>query len=342
LLHATPTAPRQAPAKNVILLFLYGRVSQLDTLDPKPNAADDICGPFRTIPSRLPGVRLCEHLPRLASKLDRVALVRSMSHPNPIHGVAYAVTGIDRVDIPMELNRRDSRHWPFFGSVLDYLEDQDHPCRRLPDVPRTLHLPWAQSTRSFPHQRAGLLGGFLGPRYNPVVAEFIGSGVNPATYRQDDPFGGIYHLFGQSALQARRLVESGARLVSVFWDEFGLLCGAWDTHEKQTDRLSRELCPGFDQSFTALLDDLEQRGMLDEKLVLCLTEHGRTPQAERRGGLADGRGHWSDGRGRRGPRPSGWRERRPRRLSRGTARLAQGHLAYRLPSARRRFAPDDP
>jgi hypothetical protein len=103
-----------------------------------------------------------------------------------------------------------------------------------------------------------------------------------------------YHLFGQSALQARRLIEGGARLVSVFWDEFGQSCGAWDTHEKQSHRLSRELCPGFDQTITALLDDLEQRGLLDETLVLCLTEHGRTPNAERRGDSVDGRGHWSE------------------------------------------------
>jgi hypothetical protein len=362
------------PAKNVILLFLYGAASQLDTFDPKPNAPEDIRGPFRTIATRLPGVRLCEHLPRLASMLDRVAVVRSMSHPYPIHGVAYAVTGIDRIDIPMELNRHDSRHWPFFGSVLDYLEDQDGRGRRSPDVPRTMHLPWVQSTRSAPHQRAGYFASFLGPRYNPVVAEFIGGATRQDTYRNNDPHGGIApggrfeiantalaadltldrlntrlrlveqfdrqrrhldqataslgrsrqlalsvttsprlrqalnlelepvrvrerygrHLFGQSTLQARRFIEAGARLVSVHWDEWGLSDGAWDTHEDQTDRLKGELCPGFDQAFTALLEDLEQRGMLDETLVLCLTEHGRTPQAERRGGSLDGRNHWSE------------------------------------------------
>ena len=277
----------------------------------------------------------------------------------------------------MELNRHDTRHWPYFGSVLDYLDDQDHPTRRLPEVPRTLHLPWVQSTRSAPHQRAGLFGGFLGPRYNPVVAEFVGPSAGAATYRPNDPYGGIdrrgrfeiadtslgadltldrlhtrlslmdqldrqqrhlettgaavtsldrnrqqalsvltsprlrqalnlqaepeavrqrygYHLFGQSTLQARRLIENGARLVSVFWDEFGLSCGAWDTHEKQTARLKNELCPGFDQTIAALLDDLGQRGMLDETLVLCMTEHGRTPNAERRGASVDGRGHWSE------------------------------------------------
>ncbi len=377
---AKAAATDRARAKHVILLFLYGGASQLDCFDPKPHAPEDIRGPFGTVATRLPGVRLGEHLPRLASMLDRVALVRSMSHPYPIHGVAYAVTGIDRIDIPMELNRHDIRHWPYFGSVLDYLDDQAAASgareRRSAAVPKTLHLPWLQSARSAPHQRAGYFAGFLGPRYNPVVAEFVGQSAGAETYRPDDPHGGIacggrfeiahtamaaeltldrldrrvrlveqfdqqlrrldedpamaslernrqralavttspqlrqaldlereplslrerygQHLFGQSTLQARRLIEAGARLVSVHWDEWGLSDGAWDTHEKQTVRLKNELCPGFDQAFTALVEDLEQRGMLDETLVVCMTEHGRTPHAERRGGSLDGRNHWSE------------------------------------------------
>jgi uncharacterized protein (DUF1501 family) len=102
-----------------------------------------------------------------------------------------------------------------------------------------------------------------------------------------------YHLFGQSALLARRMVEAGTRLVTVFWDEFGRSCGGWDTHEKAEQRLKNELCPGLDQAYTALLTDLEERGLLDETLVICMGEHGRTPQPEKRNGLADGRGHWS-------------------------------------------------
>lgn len=367
--------PLPATAKHVILLFLYGAVSQLDTFDPKPDAPEDIRGPFRTIPTCVPGVRISELLPRTASMLDRVAVVRSMSHPYPIHGVAYAVTGAGHIDIPMELNRHDGRHWPYFGSVLDYLDDQT--LRREPrvPVPQTIHLPWTQSSRSAPHQRAGYLAGFLGARYNPVVLEFVGESANKPTYRAGDPHGGILpggrftiadtalapdmtldrlsgrirlldqfddarrhldqthaghdldrnrqlalsvttsprfrqaldlereptgvrerygqHLFGQGTLQARRLIEAGARLVSVQWDEFGLSDGSWDTHEHQTTRLRNELCPAFDQSFTALLDDLEQRGLLEETLVVCMTEHGRTPQAERRGASLDGRNHWS-------------------------------------------------
>src|SRR5262245_4056456 len=99
---------RGGRAKNVILLFLYGAASQLDTFDPKPDAPEDIRGPYGTIPTAIPGVRISENLPLLARRLDQVCLVRSMSHPYPIHGVAYAVTGIDQVDIPMELNRNDT------------------------------------------------------------------------------------------------------------------------------------------------------------------------------------------------------------------------------------------
>jgi hypothetical protein len=372
LLRAAPESGGRA--KNVLLLFLYGGVSQLDTFDPKPDAPEDIRGPFRPIATSVPGVRVCETLPRLARLVDRVALVRSMSHPYPIHGVAYAVSGTDRIDIPMELNRHDTRHWPFFGSVLDYLEDVDHPGQTR-DVPRTMHLPWAQSARSAPHQRAGMFAGFLGPRYNPVVAEFNGQATNPHTLRPNDPFGGVepsgrfvianaglppeltldrlhgrlrlveqfdvarrhlddsravaaldrnrqlalsvttsprlrdaldlgrepetlrrrygYHLFGQSALQARRLLEAGVRLVTVFWDEFGLSDGAWDTHLKLTERTRDELCPPFDQAFAALHEDLSQRGLLDETLVVVMTEHGRTPLPERNRDGADGRNHWS-------------------------------------------------
>src|ERR1019366_8040088 len=188
--------PPQATAKHVILLFLYGAVSQLDTFDPKPDAPQDIRGPFSTIATRIPGVRISELLPRTASMLDRVAVVRSMSHPYPIHGVAYALTGVGHIDIPMELNRHDGRHCPYFGSVLDYLDDHgaltpDPSPRgrgeRMPAVPQTIHLPWMQSSRSAPHQRAGYLAGFLGARYNPVVLEFVGESANTATYRPSDP-----------------------------------------------------------------------------------------------------------------------------------------------------------
>src|SRR5207253_2404658 len=81
-------------------------------------------------------------------------------------------------------------------------------------------------------------------------------------------------LFGQAALAARRLVEAGSRFVTVFWDEFGLAGSGWDTHWEHYPRMKNELCPGFDLGMAGLLRDLEARGMLDETLVVCLSEHG--------------------------------------------------------------------
>jgi hypothetical protein len=360
-------------AKNVMILYQYGAMSQIDTLDPKPEAPAEVRGPFRSIATKLPGVRLGEHLPLLADRLDRVTLVRSMNHPEPIHNVANTVTGIRRTDVPMELNQRDPRHWPFFGSVVDYLETTEGGNGRAGDplIPRNVILPWKQSTHA-PEKRAGFFGGFLGSRYDPTPIEFKGRGTIQNCVEAFNPYCGInlqdtfnfaatalgpqitidrfrarrslvdqltdqqrylgqsattqafdelqqiafalcdatslpaalnldrespalrerygHHLFGQSAMLGRRMIEAGSRIVTVLWDEFAANNSAWDTHNNQTRRMGRELCPGFDQTFAALLDDLEQRGLLDETLVLCLTEHGRTPLPENGG---DGRGHWS-------------------------------------------------
>src|SRR5262249_23193535 len=79
-------------------------------------------------------------------------------------------------------------------------------------------------------------------------------------------------VFGQGALVARRLVEAGSRFVSVFWDEFGLAGSGWDTHWDHYPRMRNELLPGFDMAFAGLLNDLDQRGLLDATLVLCVSE----------------------------------------------------------------------
>jgi hypothetical protein len=99
-------------------------------------------------------------------------------------------------------------------------------------------------------------------------------------------------LFGQSCLAARRLVEAGTRFVSVFWDEYGLAGDAWDTHFDHFPRMTQQLLPPFDLAYSGLILDLERRGLLDETLVVCISEHGRTPKIANnvRGG---GRDHWS-------------------------------------------------
>jgi hypothetical protein len=369
-----------AKAKSCILLYLYGGPSQLETFDPKPAAPAEIRGELRSIPSRLPGANLGELLPRTAAVMDRVTVVRSVTHPYPIHGVAFAVTGVPQIDIPMELNPRDGRHWPFIGSVVDYLARQGKAAR--PDVPANIALPWAFSTRRVGEvARAGPYAAFLGNAFNPVWVEFRGEATRRTvkTLQQQrldvaEPYMGIsaegrfeiasatglpagitldrldhrrslaeqfdrarrdlrgseagrslgryqemaYDLigskkvrealdlsreprglresygmtvFGQGALTARRLVEAGSRFVSVFWDEYGLAGSAWDTHWEHYPRMKNELTPGFDRAFSGLIEDLDQRGLLDETLVLCLSEHGRTPKlAPVSGG---GRDHWS-------------------------------------------------
>src|SRR5262249_29484443 len=89
----------------------------------------------------------------------------------------------------------------------------------------------------------------------------------------------------------RRLVEAGSRFVSVFWDEYGLAGYGWDTHWDHYPRMKNELCPGLDKALSGLIGDLDSRGMLEETLILLLTEHGRTPQLSK--GRNGGRDHWS-------------------------------------------------
>lgn len=99
-------------------------------------------------------------------------------------------------------------------------------------------------------------------------------------------------LFGQSLLATRRLIQAGGRFVTVFWDAYGHFTGGWDTHYQHYPRLKEFLLPVFDQAFSALILDLESQGLLDETLILCVSEHGRTPKISTnvKGG---GREHWS-------------------------------------------------
>src|SRR5205809_5315851 len=140
-------------AKSCILLYLYGAPSQLETYDLKPDAPSDVRSQFKQIDTRVKGVRICEHLPRTAAVMDRVTLIRSMTSPYNIHNVAYALSGLPKTDIPMELKPRDTRHWPCFGSVLDYLSAAEG--RKKADIPVQVALPWKFSSRSEPFRRGG-------------------------------------------------------------------------------------------------------------------------------------------------------------------------------------------
>lgn len=117
---------------------------------------------------------------------------------------------------------------------------------------------------------------------SPRTRQALDLRAEPAALR--DRYG--RHLFGQSTLMARRLVEAGVRFVTVHWD-----CPdgySWDSHIHSND-VEKHLLPGLDQALSALLVDLEERGLLDETLVVCLGEMGRTPTPN----ASWGRNHWS-------------------------------------------------
>ena len=384
---ALPSAnlPGFGRAKSCILLFMYGSPSQLETFDPKPDAPLEIRGEFGCIPSSVPGLNVCDRLPRLAEVMDKVSVIRSVSHPYPIHGVAFATSGIPKIDVALEINPQDPSHWPFIGSAVDYIDGHRTDQSKQPrsPLPRNLVLPWAFSSQRVGEvPRSGPYGGFLGRAYDPVCTEFVGKATKVArktlagnVWEDVEPYRGItpesrlqlssisnlgpeltldrldrrrtlleqieqlrrtadasasrssgidrhramaYNLvgseivrrafdlgqepdetrdlygmtlFGQASLTARRLVEAGGRFITVFWDEFGLAGTGWDTHWDHFPRMKDELLPGLDRTFSGLLIDLDRRGLLEETLVVLLSEHGRTPKLSQANG--GGRDHWS-------------------------------------------------
>jgi len=185
-------------AKACILLHLYGSPSQLETVDMKPHAPVEIRGELKPIRSSLPGLDVCELLPNLAKVMDRTTVVRSMTHPYPIHGVAYALTGVPQIDIPMELNPHDSRHWPFVGSVVDYVLRAQQP-KKPRGVPDNIALPFPFSSQRVGEvPRAGPYAAFLGGAYNPIWTEFNGKASRTAVktlldqkFNAGEPYRGI-------------------------------------------------------------------------------------------------------------------------------------------------------
>ncbi len=171
-------------AKRCILLYLWGSPSQLDTFDPKPDAAEGIRGSLKSISTSLTGVRIGEILPRIARLLNRTTVLRSLTHPYPVHGTAFATTAVPRTDIPLESNPHDARHWPFIGSVVDHLAERAD--RKPPKIPRNFGLPFPFGSKRGP-ARSGPFGGFLGPAYDTVWSEFRAKGTRKVQRDSGDP-----------------------------------------------------------------------------------------------------------------------------------------------------------
>ena len=369
-------------AKSCILLFLFGSPPQHETFDPKPDAPAEVQGELKAISTNVPGVEIGERLPLTAQVMDKMTIVRSMSHPYPVHGVAYAVTGMPTYTPDIEAKPRDPMHWPYLGSVVDFVERRKAQNTNSSPVPNNVGLPWRFGSKSDLPTLAGPYASFLGTAFDPIWTDFDGAGTRVVPRLADaqtkqirDPFGGTVPdgrfrlsetgpleglssnrfdvrrlllsqfdsqrdwlerhrgiesfsshqktaysllttnkvrdaldvqresdslrqrygmtLFGQSCLAARRLVEAGTKFVSIFWDPFEVFGGScWDTHANHFPRLKEYLLPTFDQSYSALLRDLDERGLLDETLVLCISEHGRTPKIDSKP-VGAARHHWS-------------------------------------------------
>src|SRR5204862_6692653 len=143
-------------------------------------------------------------------------------------------------------------------------------------------------------------GGALGKPYGRAFVLLGARGVADAfdLSREPDRVRDRYgrNIHGQAVLRARRLVEAGVPLVTVYWQNDGLtnVSVYWDTHNRNFIDLKTRLCPVTDQAFTALLEDLEQRGMLDETLIVWTGEMGRTPRVAQ--SVPGGAGAGRDGR----------------------------------------------
>jgi hypothetical protein len=162
--------------------------------DPKPDAPVEIQGEMKSIATCMPGVRIGEGIPAIAPIMDKLAVIRSVNHPYPQHGVAYAVTGIPTYTPALEDKPRDARHWPFIGSVVDYI-GQLRSGGAIPTVPRNIALPWLLNSKTDLNVSAGPYAAFLGQAHDPIWTDFDGVGTKNAPRYTDgqtkdylDPF----------------------------------------------------------------------------------------------------------------------------------------------------------
>jgi hypothetical protein len=324
---------------NCILLFLVGGPSQLDTWDLKPDAPEEIRGPFRPIDTRVPGVQVSEVFPRLAGLMDKVALVRSVYHTAAaVHDTGHQMMQTGR------LFTGGIEH-PHVGCVLSRLKGARGEIPPHVLLPRPIgatggNMPHGQSAGYLgkthdpfvldadPNDKAFKVPDLLPPDYVTAVRErrrrslraaidgAVGAFESSADARLlDANFEGAFRImasptaraafdlkaepdsvrdrygrtrFGQSCLLARRLVERGVRFVTVNMFETVFNEITWDIHGSAPfspiECYKDEVGPNFDTAYSALLEDLARRGLLDDTMVLAFGEFGRTPKINPAGG----------------------------------------------------------
>ncbi len=330
---AAGVSPRGGSAhKSVIMIYLAGGLAHQDTFDLKLGAPEGIRGEFKPIATRLPGVQVGEHLPRIAGLMDRVAVIRSIVGLRDEHSSFQNVTGF-----PMGQSQREGK--PSFGSMIARVQGSVDPvvppfvdlfpvmqhrpynspgpgflghayrAARMEGDDLALLKPPADVPPTRFDRRRALLDQFDGFRRSLDNAEVSGmEGVYRRAFdvltsdrvaraldlsREDprlrDRYGpGWRNTLGDAApmhndqfLVARRLVEAGARVVTVAY-------GFWDTHGNNFDWL-RKYLPAFDQGVSALVEDIHNRGLDRDVTVVVWGEFGRTPKINKNAG----RDHWA-------------------------------------------------
>jgi hypothetical protein len=310
-------APDSGRGKSVIMIWLRGGASHIDSYDMKPEAPSEVRGEFRPISTNVPGIQICEHMPLQAQLMDKLAIVRGIkSNDLGDHTPHYIVTGFP------ERGKR-----PAFGSVVSYLQprsdglppyvslmykppglyDNESPAytgpAHRPFVPKSEGLAnlslVKEISRDRLHDRRQLLREF-----DTLSREADHNGAMPAidayTQRalemitsprvreafdvsQESPeTHARYGKYCENFLFARRLVEAGVSVVT-------LKVGDWDTHEKNFVDMKDQL-PQLDRGVHALITDLYDRGLQNDVAVVMWGEFGRAPRISR----GDGRDHWPE------------------------------------------------
>ena len=358
LLQSRAEAAGQAPRtnKSVILLWMAGGPSHIDMWDMKPTRPLENRGPFSPISTRVPGVQICEYLPKQAAMLDKFTIIRSMDSTHSNHEPNMVMQTANLEAEPR--TNPNARNYPAIASIVSKYRGANHPsmpayaafmrgrshvafagslgrqydpfmaqqATTLPiydlvgndtgavSAPTLFDMP-AGITMERIHERRALSQAFdsirrdvdatgqveVLDRYGQQAVEMITGrraqnafdiAREPQALR--DRYGS--HLWCQQALLARRLVEAGTSFVTLDLS-YHTASGTWDTHGDNIPPYGgiwnglRPLLPLFDHLVTTLVGDLDQRGMLDDVLVIAMGEFGRTPQTGTQES-SDGRNHW--------------------------------------------------
>lgn len=315
--------PKRGSEPSCIFVFLEGGPSQLETFDPKPMAPSDVRGPYGPIATSVSGLQICELLPMMAQQMHHCALIRSMTGFDGSHTAHMAMTGFARgttthgavitrlkgdtgvmppyVHIGGKLFMSPGVGGGVFGAacepimITNPLANQSLPEFQLAaDIPASRFQDRRELLASLDRLRAKAsaaadkMDAFHQRAANILTSTQVRDAFDLSKEREQVRSRYGVNMFGQSLLMARRLVEAGTRFVQVKWYDWD---GAWDIHgfnSTGVERMEEELCPRFDQSMTALLDDLKDRGLLSSTLVVVMGEMGRTPKLNHWGG----RDHW--------------------------------------------------